>query len=401
MIQGLCQVTPRRDARTVETQARPMIIHLIDELKVGGAQTHLVTMLRHAIDRYPVAHRVVSLFGDGPVSGQLRDLDIEVDVLDLRPHLARRRFLGASRVLQDLIREHGPALVEAHLTWSRLLGLYAAWRAGVPRRIGFEQGDVYLDSWKFRAANYLGQYFADRVVVCSEALADWNRRTHGISGRRLAVLHNCVDLDRFRSHGGGGRPERFDLPAGTTVFAAVGTLGRGINKRTDVAIRAVAKARADGGDVGLVICGDGDQRTELEALVDGHGVGPWVRFLGTRSDISGILAACDAFCHSAPFEPFGIVCIEAMAAGLPVLIPDSGGIREAVEDGVTGLVYPALDHGALARLMIRLHARPDLCRDLGAAARVSAERRFSVEQYTSRLYTIYGFERHALRGGPP
>lgn len=380
---------------TADTGARPLILHIIDELKVGGAQTHLVTMLREALAAYPVAHRVVALFGDGPVAGAVRDLGVEVDVLDLRPYFARRRFLAAGRVLERLIRAHRPDLVEAHLTWSRLLGLYAAWRAGVPRRIGFEQGDVYLDSWKFRLANRIGQHFADRIVVCSQALADWNRRTHGISPRRLTVLHNCVDLARFRPAEGRSGAEAFGLPLGTTVFGAIGTLGRGVNKRTDVAIRAVAAARARGNDVALVVCGDGDQRSELEALADGLGVGPWVRFLGTRGDVPGVLAACDAFCHAAPFEPFGIVCVEAMAAGLPVLVPDSGGIREAVDDGVTGLVYPALDHEALSGLMGRLQERPDLRRSLGHAARRAAEGRFSAPGYVARLYELYGLDPYA------
>ena len=94
-----------------------------------------------------------------------------------------------------------PDLVEAHLTWSRFIALFAAWRAGVPLRIGFEQGDLYMNSWKFRVANFFAQSLAHRVVVCSEALGDWVHRTHGISRSRLLVMHNCVDLARFSKNG--------------------------------------------------------------------------------------------------------------------------------------------------------------------------------------------------------
>ena len=146
------------------------------------------------------------------------------------------RFLGAARVLADRFLAYRPDLVEPHLTWSRLLGLFAAWQAGVPRRIGFEQGDIYLDSWKFRAANFVGQHFAHRVVVCSRALADWNRRVHGISRGRLAVFHNCVDLARLRPSVDHQVVGTLALPAHSTLFAMVGTLGRGVNKRTDIGI---------------------------------------------------------------------------------------------------------------------------------------------------------------------
>jgi glycosyltransferase involved in cell wall biosynthesis len=368
-----------------------MVVHIIDELKVGGAQTHLVTMLREALTAYPhVRHRVVSLLGDGPIGEQLRAMGIGVDALDLRPYFARRRFAAAASVIREHLERYRPDVVEAHLTWSRLLGLFAAWRAGVRRRIGFEQGDIYLSSWKFRLANFLGQLPAQRIVVCSKAMADWDHRVHGLSRRRLAVMHNCVDPARFRPVTEPCGAAGFGLPAGTTTSCAVGTLGRGVTKRTDVLIRAVAIARARGAEVGLVICGDGECRGELEALTAELGAGPFVRFLGSRDDVPGVLSNCDVFCHAAPFEPFGIACVEAMASGLPVIVPDSGGIREAVEPGVTGLTYRALDVEGLADAIGFLHERPGRRREMGRAARRAAEERFSVQVYVRTLYTMYG-----------
>lgn len=383
-----------RPQRRVRDDCRPLIVHIIDELQVGGAQTHLVTMIREARRRYDLDHFVIGLFGDGPIARELEALGVGVEALDLRPLFARRRFPAAAEAIGRRLRDLRADVVEAHLTWSRLLGLYAAWRAKAPTRIGFEQGDVYLDSWKFRAANFVGQGFAHRIVVCSEALGEWNRRTHGVRRGRLEVLHNCVDLDRFRPSASRRDPE-FGFSDGTTIFAAVGTLGRGVNKRVDVAVRAIAAARESGRDVGLVVCGDGEQRADLEALAESLGVAEAVRFLGMRGDVRDVLAGCDAFCHAAPFEPFGIVCIEAMAMQLPVIVPDSGGIVEAVEDGVSGLVYPRLDHASLARAMSFLHDRPDDRRRMGRAARLAVEARFSSAAYIDRLYDLYGLSRHA------
>jgi glycosyltransferase involved in cell wall biosynthesis len=367
-------------------------IHVIDELKTGGAQTHLLTVLRESLARYHFEHRVVSLFGDGPVGDQIRSLGVPIDVFDFREYFGQRRFLSVARVLEELFRQHQPDLVEAHLTWSRLLGLYGAWKAGVPLRIGFEQGDLYFNSWKFRAANFVGQNCAHRIVVCSYALADWVRRTHGISWKRLVVLHNCVDVDRFVPRDNPSLRRSWEFPGAPTVLAAVGTLGSGVNKRVDVTLRAVAEARSCGADVALVVCGDGDQRTALEVLTRDLGIQDVVRFLGMRGDVPDVLAACDAFCHAAPFEPFGIVCIEAMAMGMPVVVPDSGGIREAVEAGTTGLVYHAMDTKALAAAMLRLHNNPQEAQAMGAAARRAAEQRFSVRTYVQRLYAAYSIE---------
>jgi 1,4-alpha-glucan branching enzyme len=365
-------------------------VHVIDELRTGGAQTHLITMLREAV-KYPgIDHQVVSLFGDGELSGEIRDLGVPVHILDLRPHFRQRHFLAAANQLRTLFTELRPDVVEAHLTWSRFLALFAAWRAGVPLRIGFEQGDLYMNSWKFRVTNFVAQWFAHRIVVCSEALADWAHHTHGISRSRLLVLHNCVDLARFSKNG--PKAKDIEFPRGTVVFCAVGTLGRGVNKRVDICIRALAVAHSAGANAALVICGDGEQRSELEMLASSLGVVSHVKFLGTRSDVVQVLRACDVFCHAAPFEPFGIVAIEAMAAGLPIIVPNSGGIREAVKHKVNGLLYPALDHHALSEAMATLAIEPGLRESMGAAGRKIAEEQFSVQQYLSRLYQAYGVD---------
>jgi glycosyltransferase involved in cell wall biosynthesis len=365
-------------------------IHVIDELRTGGAQTHLVTMLREAVTFPGIGHHVVCLFGDGELSEEIRDLGIQVHVLDLRPHFRQRKFLAAAAELQNLIAALQPDLVEAHLTWSRWIALFAAWKANVPLRVGFEQGDVYMNSWKFRFANFIAQAFAHRIVVCSEALADWVERTHGVSRSKLLVLHNCVDLARFSPNG----PRAGDVvfPEGTTVFCAVGTLGRGVNKRVDICIRALATARSARAQVGLVVCGDGEQRHELENLARSLGVASDVRFVGTRSDVASVLRACDVFCHAAPWEPFGIVAIEAMAAGLPIVVPDAGGIREILETGEGGLLYPVLDDRALSQAMVRLAHDPSLRKSMKKAGRRIVEDRFSVQRYLSDLYQAYGID---------
>jgi glycosyltransferase involved in cell wall biosynthesis len=365
-------------------------VHVIDELRTGGAQTHLITMLREAV-KYPVIeHHVVTLFGDGELSEEIRDLGLQVHVLDLRQYFRKGQFFAAILEVQMLLENLRPDLVEAHLTWSRFIALFAAWRADVRLRIGFEQGDLYMNSWKFRAANFFAQSLAHHIVVCSDALADWVHRTHGISRSRLLVMHNCVDLARFNKNG--PRAQDIGFPKGTTVFCAVGTLGRGVNKRVDVCIRALATARSAGAEAALVICGDGEQRSELEELAYSLGIASHVLFMGNRSDVAQVLRACHVFCHAAPFEPFGIVAIEAMAVGLPIVVPSSGGVREIVEHGVNGLLYPAPNHHALGELMVTLTNESALRERMGTASRRIVEERFSVERYLSKLYQAYGID---------
>ena len=369
--------------------SQPLIYHLIDEFRVGGAQTHLVTMLADATRRYPYRHRVGCLFEDGGIAGDLRALGIEVDIFDLRSDFESRRYDRVLRRLAQRFRATNPAVVEAHLTWSRLLGLPAAALAGVPRRIGFEQGDIYLKSRPIRAANFVGQVAAQEVIVCSDALKRWVQSTHGTAESRLKVFHNCVDVKRFVPRALDEPRAVFALPESALRLVTVGTLGRGVNKRVDVSIRATAAAVARGADVGLVVIGDGAQRGELEALAADLAIADRVDFLGMRSDVPTLIASCDLFVHAAPFEPFGIVCIEAMACGLPVIVPDGGGIGEAVRHGETGFIYRTLDHDALASFVVSCASdRPNVAA-LGRAALQDVRARFTVERYVDRLYQSY------------
>jgi glycosyltransferase involved in cell wall biosynthesis len=367
------------------------ILHIIDELKVGGAQTHLVTILGQLIGHDGFEHHVLSLFGDGIIGDQLRSLGIEVSILDLRPEFARYRFDVAVAKIRAHILCINPEIVEAHLTWSRLLGLFAALLARVPKRYGFEQGDIYLSSPPLRLMNFASQAYIEQFVVCSHALKHWVKHTHGIRSLKITVLHNCVDTERFHPD---IRPAA-DLPASdnaSTRIAIVGSLGTGVKKRTDIAVRALAEARQGGRAIKLLVVGDGSQREALQHLSRELGIEDHVHFLGIRSDIPEVLAACDALCHAAPFEPFGIVAIEAMAMGLPVIVPNSGGIAEAVIDGVTGLLYPPLDSSALAAHMVALHVSPERRLELGHRARESAVNDFSAAVYVKRLYQLYGWE---------
>lgn len=373
------------------TIKRPLsIVHIIDELKIGGAQTHLLTMLRYSIANTNTHHTVLSLFGGGSIYEELRILGVNVIILDMRPMFASRRFDRAVSAIQVQIDILEPDIVEGHLTWSRLLGLLAAKLARVPQRIGFEHGDIYFNSPMFRMANYLSQLYTDRYFVCSDALRSWVRRTHHIADNKITVLHNCVDTARFHPNISPAVDLESLFHEWTTVFVMVGTLGRGVNKRVDVGIQALALARQSGADVALMIAGDGEQRADLQMLAAKLGVATSVHFLGMRHDIPAVMAAADALCHAAPFEPFGIIAVEAMAMGLHTIVPNTGGIPETVIHGKTGLIYPTLDVDALSEAMLLVVDNPSRRRMMGDAALEHVKTHFTVERYMKQLYNLYG-----------
>jgi glycosyltransferase involved in cell wall biosynthesis len=114
-----------------------------------------------------------------------------------------------------------------------------------------------------------------------------------------------------------------------------------------------------------------------------------VRFLGFRSDSRRLIAASDVFAMPSPEEPFGLVFIEAMAAGIPVLGIASGGAPEVVEDGVTGFLSPVGDVVALARNLERVLDDQRLHDEMGAAGRRRVDALFGADRMARDLAGVY------------
>jgi glycosyltransferase involved in cell wall biosynthesis len=118
----------------------------------------------------------------------------------------------------------------------------------------------------------------------------------------------------------------------------------------------------------------------LERRVEDLGLRDRVVFAGNRTDMPRIYAAADVFCLPTENEAFGMVFVEAMAAALPVVALDSGGVPEIVVDGETGLLSAPGDAPALARNLLAVLLDPPLAAELGAAGKRRALTRFSPQR---------------------
>ncbi len=361
------------------------IIHFIDELKMGGAQTHLFTMCKENLILYP-NHEiiVVSLFGDGELSDWFKKEAISVKVFDFRNLMKERSFVRIIKELHHFLSNESPDIVITHLTWSRLLANTAAFLNKTPTRIGFEQGDIYFNTLKFRFFNFISQFMFNKIIVCSETHKKWTHKTHKIKNSKIEVYHNCVDIKKFDLTNN-LMNSTYEKPEVDFLFIAVGTLGKGVNKRMDINIKAIANVHKEGYKVGLVICGDGEQRVELQQLIEKLNMEAYIKLLGNRPDVKDILADCDGFCHAAPYEPFGIVAIEALAMGLPVILPNSGGIKEVLVDKEGGHLYESLNEYDLAVKMLTFVKDKDSAIKLGQLGRKNVEVNFSSTAYMKRF----------------
>jgi glycosyltransferase involved in cell wall biosynthesis len=115
-----------------------------------------------------------------------------------------------------------------------------------------------------------------------------------------------------------------------------------------------------------------------------------VHLLGLRSDVERVLCAGDVFAQPSRNEGLPLALLEAMAAGLPVVVTRVGGMAEVVREGESGHLVAAGDAAALSAALAALLGRPDRGRELGAAGRARVQAEYSVERMAARYRALYG-----------
>jgi len=160
-------------------------------------------------------------------------------------------------------------------------------------------------------------------------------------------------------------------------------------KRVDVLVAAVPRVLARYPDVEFQIVGEGPCRARLMDQARDGGVLPHVQFMGHRDDVPAILASSDVFVLSSESEASPNVIIEAMAAGLPVVASNVGGIPELVTEAVTGHLVPPADPNALASAILDLLDHPDRAIAFGEAARARIEQQYSFDRMVAQFESLY------------
>lgn len=150
-------------------------------------------------------------------------------------------------------------------------------------------------------------------------------------------------------------------------------------------------------DARCVIAGQGKQRTELEAQIARDGTTGKVVLAGFRDDAISIIAASDIFVLPSLAEPFGLVLLEAMALGKPVIATAAGGPLEIVNSGESGLLVPPRDPAALADALRALLRSPQMRESMGVQGRERYEQHFTTRTMARVTLRVYEQAAGALR----
>ena len=235
---------------------------------------------------------------------------------------------------------------------------------------------------------------ARRVVTCSAYMRWEVTRLFELPAGKVDVLPNGVDPARWRVG-----PER--VAAARRRWAADGPLvaycGRLVHEKgVQDLLAAVPRLRRRHPGLRVVVAGTGPAAAELREQARSLRLGRSAAFAGfvPDADLAALVAAADCAVVPSRYEPFGLVALEAAAAGTPVVAADVGGLAEVVGDGRIGLRFPAGDPAALAEAVTRLLGDPRLGRRLVRAGRAALAAEYSWAQVAAR--TVATYERAAL-----
>jgi glycosyltransferase involved in cell wall biosynthesis len=239
---------------------------------------------------------------------------------------------------------------------------------------------------------------ADAVIAVSQFIKE-RLAAIDISPDKVDVIWNGVDITHFQPDPL-AKPicrQRLGLPDDAFVVIMVARLAR--NKRHDTVIAALSELRRASGRGHLILVGetDADQayHRQLEALVVNEHLTEFTSWFTFFADIRQVLYAGDVLVLPSEDEPLSRAALDAMALGLTVVVGDSGGTKEIIDPGSTGLIVPSGDSHRLAEALLTLLQNPDLTARIGAAAAQKVRDSLTAEQCAARTCDVY---ERVLRG---
>jgi glycosyltransferase involved in cell wall biosynthesis len=383
----------------LETVSRPTLaggrrIRVIEVLATGangGAQEHLHSLVTRLDEtRYDVS--VVALSGGSAVR-KLQRADIPVLVIDDPDDTIAVGALAAhlSEVRADVVHAH---MYRAETVATR--AIIALGEAG--QRRPYLVATIHSSRIRSLAdQQHLRELtpHMDRLIAVSKAiehkLVDEQRCDAPVS-----LIYNGVDLERYDNQEPCCTlPEEYGMEPGSQIVGVVARLEP--EKGHPTLLEAWPQVLREVPDVYLLIVGEGSRRDALEAQARELRIAHRVVFTGRRDDVPAVTAALDVAVLPSYREAQGMVILEAMALSRPVIASNVGGIPEMIEDGVTGLLVPPHDAGALAAAIVRLLKNHPLADTLGRAGHDMVHDRFCIELMVSAVASIYDEGARAIR----
>jgi glycosyltransferase involved in cell wall biosynthesis len=354
------------------------ILHVNPETQWGGGEVQVLELTTHL---HRLGHRsVVAANPAGPLHRRLDAAGFPVCALAVRNHLDLR----AGFRLRRLVRTGRYDLVHFHTARAHAL---SPWLRGLPvKRIVTRRMDYAIQ--KGIVTRFLYTQQVDAIVAISLGVQAALRAAE-VPASRIQLIPSGIDTARFTPDPTLRTQVRhsFGFAEHDHVVLSVGALVERKGHRT--LLQAARQLKEQGIPLRYLLCGEGSLRAALEQEVRSLGLEAEVHFAGFCPDVTTVFAAADFFVHVPLWEGLGVAVIEALAAGLPVIASQVGGIPELIIDHQTGLLVRSQDHDALAAALRSFVQSPCQAQTLGRTGQIFARTQCDAALMAKRNEALY------------
>jgi len=373
------------------------VIWLIDGLGPGGAEQLMTTLLKF-FDREQYEMRICALQDRGSdiIIQKLKHLGIPVDFVYIK-HL--RDPLNIFHILAYL-KEHQPDIIHTQLEFSDTLGNIAAKLLGIPSVSTLHTIELPQTGtstyWRHQLRWFSLRNFCARIIAVSDKTREHHIRYGKLPQNKTVTLYNGIDLNKFQNINMQSLEEKrqsLNHLTESQIICTVAVLRE--PKGIQYMIKALPTIIENIPNATYLVIGDGAYKQELQSLAKECDVEEHVIFAGHRTDIPELLALSEVFVLPTLGDALPTVLIEAMAAKIPIVASEVGGVPEIVTHEKTGLLIPPADSSKLANACLQILQSETLAKELTLNAFEVVQQKFNVQSQVKQLSDIY----QQLKGG--
>lgn len=360
-------------------------------LLLGGTEYQTLTLAKALLEN-GYAVRLVCYFEHDPKMVEyFHTLGVEVTLLSpqgIRPPSLLAKTVFLFKGFSHLLSTYKPTIVHVQYMapGSLAISLFKLLGAKIVLTTAHVPGHIYRHTFVPRfIARWMSELFL--CVSQSSEQAFFGKDSHlyspelYVQGRKHFTLYNCTDLPDLLPH------KVSDAPFTLGVVARLSH-----EKGLDILLEAMPLILQTHPTIRLLIVGEGEQRKSLEQLANTLSIDHALTWAGLqpKESLPSWYAQMDIVIVPSRFEGFGLSAIEAMSYALPVVASAVDGLKEVVDDHVTGLLVPPQNPLALSRAIITLMNNPQQQKQLGEAGRMRVKATFAYTLYQKKVAQLYG-----------
>jgi L-malate glycosyltransferase len=365
---------------------KPRIAIMMGSLNRGGAETLLLDLIRNSQAggiEFVLIHRK---------KGDLYEnfVNTGVPIIQVAPFARIDPFYFFR--LRSVILNNRIKLVHAHYHLDGFYSILACIGTGIKTVVTFHGFGKKKPGWYRFILRFLIKNCSNCFFVSKTQLEHYKQHYKTLSPAKTRVIYNCIDINKFFDAGPGNIRQELGLPASQILLGSVGNFNHGRDQITICKALKVLKEKQILFNFIFVGARQNHAGHLYDQCVDyclKNGLSRQVFFLGSRQDVPVLLKQMDAFVYASKSDTFGIAVIEAMAAGVPVIVNDWKVMLEVTEKGRLGTIYPSGDYHSLAVKLAKFIENKEMFRQQAKEAAIHTGNKYNVHSYLQNLKASY------------